>query len=281
MSTPYGRLERGTIAAYNAIYSATMALPPKRDFHPQFPVTVTDVVDISPAFRRVTLRAGDLTGLRLLGADEYVGLFMPAPGVSLHLPDNALNPRPALARLEESVRPELRWYTIRNHRPEVGEVDIDIVSKGHDGPGARWIGRVRAGDVIGLRVQSAPYGSAPPAGHHFLLADETGLPGALAILDARPVGTTLTVLVEVPNEDYLPADARHHDIAVVHRGDRTPGTALIPALQSTQLPPLDYAWVCAEAATVAAARRHLVKEVGLGRRKIMASGFWKVGSERL
>ena len=285
-TTTYSRRERGAIAAYSAMYGATMALPPRRDFYPQFPATVNAVQDLAPAFRRVTLQAAPLRGLTLLGPDEYVGLYLPSPGVDLYLPEDSLNPRPALSRLPVEVRPDLRWYTIRAHRRAHGEVDIDIVSKGHDGPGARWIGRVRVDDSIGLRIGSAPYASAPRNGHHVLLADETGLPGALAVLDASARLPTsarpqLTVLLEVPGQGHLPDDAHRAGIDVVYRGEGAPGSALLPALSDLALGRPDYAWVCAEAATIAGARRHLVKERCMSRRKVMASGFWKVGSERL
>lgn len=286
MSGHYGLLERTTMGAYNSLYAATMAMPPKREHYPQFTARVSAVSDPTPAFRRVTLAAPEWASVVRTGADEYVGLFMPPAGTALVLPDNALNPRTPLAKINEEVRPDLRWYTLSDHRAEVGEVDIDIVSgghDGHDGPGARWTSRVRVGDPVGVRVQTGPYGSAPTHGHQLLLADETGLPGLLAILRAHgdEPHRHLSALVEVPGEDHVLPGTRELGVQVVLRGDDAPGSALLPTLAATPLPELDFAWVCAEAATIAGARRELVKERGLARRKVMAIGFWKVGRERL
>ncbi len=45
MTSRYSVLERGTDAAISAAYSAVSAMPPKRDWYPQFPATVTEVSD--------------------------------------------------------------------------------------------------------------------------------------------------------------------------------------------------------------------------------------------
>lgn len=180
MSKRGNLLESTAKSTIRAVYSRSMALPPERDHCPQFSARVTAVTDLTPAFRRVTITASEISDVALMGPDEYVGLFMPPPGQGLQMPDYAgLNPRSTLSRIPEASRPDLRWYTVREHRAALAEIDIDIVSRGHDGPGARWITRVKPGDPVGLRFQTAPYGSAPDVGHHVLIADETGLPGVL------------------------------------------------------------------------------------------------------
>ncbi|WP_168581479.1 siderophore-interacting protein [Gephyromycinifex aptenodytis] len=285
--TRYGKVERGIVASYTAVASRAMALPPQREHYPQFPTQVVDVVDLSPAFRRVVLQAPELHTLERMGPDEYVGVFMPRPGIELVLPENVFNPRSALGRIPEHVRPELRWYTIRAHRPDEGRLDLDIISRGHDGPGAQWINSVAPGDHVGLRVQTALYASAPPTGHHLLLADETGLPGILSILDEhaqRSADTSpmprLTTLAEVPGADHIYDEVRMSGVDVRFRGDSAPGSALLPALRELTLGRIDYAWICAEGSTVAAAKKYLTKELGVPRRAITSSGFWRLGRAR-
>ncbi|WP_052466134.1 siderophore-interacting protein [Mobilicoccus massiliensis] len=270
-------LERGVVAAYSAVASATMAVPPKRTSCPQFVARVAGVRDLSPMFRRVTLDAPELETLERLGADEYVGLFMPRPGVPVQLPPAGDNPRGELTRVPEDVRPDLRWYTIRAQRGS--QIDIDIVNSAHDGPGARWTRAVRPGDEVGVRVQGALYAGAPAGGHQVLLADETGLPGLLAILEAHP-DRALTALVEVPTAEFVHDEVVAAGVPVVLRGDSAPGSALLAELEQAIVAPIDYAWVCAEAGTIAACRRHLVKQRGVSRRAVMASGFWRVGAPR-
>lgn len=284
MSKSGNLLENTAKSTIRAVYSRSMALPPERDHYPQFPARVTAVTDLTPAFRRVTITAPEISDVALMGPDEYVGLFMPPPGQGLQMPDYAgLNPRSTLSRIPEASRPDLRWYTVRQQRRELSEIDIDIVSRGHDGPGARWITRVQAGDPVGVRFQTAPYGSAPDVGHHVLIADETGLPGMLEILAAHAsdADRRFSAIVEVPSEDHVLPGTREAGITVVHRGDDVPGSALAAELGQQQLGRIDYGWVCAEAKTAALGRRFLVKECDVPRRQVMSSGFWKVGRARL
>lgn len=279
-------IERGLHAAYSAAASLTMALPPQRDTCPSTAARITDVRRLSPAFTRVTLAAETFRTLELTGPDEYFGLFMPPPGAPVTLPEeDESNPRAAVATMPDDVRPELRWYTIRELRRRDGEIDVDVVSVGHDGPGARWVRSVAAGDEVGVRVQSALYSAAPTQGHHLLVADETGLPGMLAVLDANAAlapsaRPRLTCVLEIPDDAYLHAEVLVADIQVVRRGSGTPGSALRAALPELDLDPVDYAWVCAEGGTVAAVKRHLTRERGLSRRAITASGFWSLGRPR-
>ena len=284
MSKRGNLLESTAKSTIRAVYSRSMALPPERDHCPQFSARVTAVTDLTPAFRRVTITAPEISDVALMGPDEYVGLFMPSPGQGLQMPDYAgLNPRSTLSRIPEASRPDLRWYTVREHRAALAEIDIDIVSRGHDGPGARWITRVKPGDPVGLRFQTAPYGSAPDVGHHVLIADETGLPGVLEILSAHKSDPELrfSAIVEVPSEDHVLPGTREAGIAVVCRGGDDPGSALAAELGQQQLGRIDYGWVCAEAKTAALGRRFLVKECDVPRRQVMSSGFWKVGRARL
>ncbi|MEI4908182.1 siderophore-interacting protein, partial [Klebsiella pneumoniae] len=66
------------------------------------------------------------------------------PGVEL--------PRPftteAARALLPTAQPRLRRYTIREHRPELAEVDMDFVLHGPDQLASGWAERVRPGDEV-------------------------------------------------------------------------------------------------------------------------------------
>ena len=144
------------MATRRLVRASDAATPLVREDAPQFVATVVEVADLGGGMRRVTCEAPTLRDFVACGPDEYVGLVMPAAGRPLVMPDpDAVDMRGSVAAIPAMDRPALRWYTIRAHRRAHGEVDIDIVSKGHDGPGARWIGRVRVDDSIGLRIGSA------------------------------------------------------------------------------------------------------------------------------
>jgi hypothetical protein len=52
-------------------------------------------------------------------------------------------------------------YTIRNIRPELGEIDVDVVVHEHGGPGSRWAERAEIGSqVAAIWSRSHPVTSA-------------------------------------------------------------------------------------------------------------------------
>lgn len=250
----------------------------------QFAMTVRAVTDVASQVRRVTCAAPELLEYAANGPDEYFGLLMPGPS-GLHLPDDGVNVRRSVARMPAEDRPGLRWYTIRAVRPDSGEIDVDIVRHGDAGPGTAWAGRVEVGDRAGFRQGTALYADTWPQ-PQLLVADETGAPALAAILEAWAAPTQPVAIVEVPDLDHLSPLPAGVEVTVVERGSRTPGSAALQAVQdryaagSSLGDELGFAWVCGESQLATAVRRHLVKGCGLDRRRVMFSGFWKLGAAR-
>jgi NADPH-dependent ferric siderophore reductase len=104
---------------------------------------VTAVRDLTPHMRRLTIAAAEFADYAPVGPDEYLGLLLPRnERVPLVLPanDGTGNIRAATASLPGAERPDLRWYTLRDHRPDSREIDIDFVLHGDEGPGTRFAG---------------------------------------------------------------------------------------------------------------------------------------------
>ena len=89
-----------------------------------------------------------------------------------------------------------RRYTIRSFDPERKTVTIDVSLHGA-GPGTDWISAARPGDRIDAIGPRGKITVRPEADWHLFLADETGLPGALAMLEALPPGSTASAVFEV------------------------------------------------------------------------------------
>lgn len=283
--THYSRLERFQMGAYRAYAAALQAMPMDRTFYDQWIATVKNVTDVAGCVKRITLHAKQFAVFTPNGPDEYFGLIMPPAGVPLTMPDvSRMDVRAAIAAIPEPARPDLRFYTIRHHRPAVGEIDVDIVTHGDAGPGSAWALRVAPGDRCGYRVGSGAY--IPPAEgeHHLLIADETALPAVAAIADTLrdhpETHDRVTALVELPDDEHATDYKPPFPSTTFYRGHNAPGSALLPELQSLTLPPLTYAWVCGESALATGARRHLVKTLGMPRRSVMFSGYWKLGAAR-
>lgn len=275
-------VERLVGGAYQRWVDSVMAAPVPRDRYRHLRATVVGVEEVARSVRRVTLTG--LADYAPNGPDEYLGLFLPRPGLPLVLPaESDLRVRAELARIPQERRPDLRWYTLRAHRG--AEVDIDIVRHGDEGPGTAWAGRVAVGDEVGVRQGSAAYRPPRPTDHQLIVADETALPALAGIIDlanSQPAHgwRHVRALVEIPDDDHAtPLPEAPFEVGVHHRRGE-PGSGLLPHLERLGPRTVTSAWVCAEAGTVAAARRHLLKHVGVDKRAMFYSGYWKVGQAR-
>lgn len=120
-------------------------------------------------------------------------------------------------------RPPMRTYTIKALRPEMGEVDIDFVIHGDEGPASHWAMNADIGDKIYIRSycyldqiatpdpsqkiekQTGGFVWAPPkaAQNILLMADETALPAAIGIIDQLaklPRPPIVNAYFEVPEQ---------------------------------------------------------------------------------
>ncbi|SDH96273.1 NADPH-dependent ferric siderophore reductase, contains FAD-binding and SIP domains [Sinosporangium album] len=279
----YSKLDQLQFAVVGKVASMMMAMPERRTTFEQFLMTVSRVEALGPHIRRITFHAPEFSTFALSGADEYFGLLIPRPDASAFTMPSAerLNLRQAVQKLPEAERPDLRWYTIRAFRPEVAEIDVDVVLHGDAGPGSRWAGAAAPGDVAGFRASGSSYRVREPGLRQLLVADEAAMPALSAILEALPVGAeNVQAMVELPDESYKVEVDTHLAVRYLFRGGAAPGSLAVKAVADAAVSELDYAWVCGESALATGIRRHLVKERGLDRKKIMFSGYWKLGQAR-
>ncbi|MBM0224984.1 MULTISPECIES: siderophore-interacting protein [Micromonospora] len=262
------------------------ALAPAPPRYRCYPAVVVGTRRVGASLVRVTLGDDGLAGFAGGGRDQSVSLFLPHPGQLEPVlpPETEEDWFTAWRAMDPAVRAVMRSYTIREHRPERTEVDIDLVRHGDTGPASRWAGRTGPGDrvvVLGPAVQDErTVRFRPPADTDgvLLVADETALPAVERILAWLPAGTRARVLVEAPD----PADLRplptaaEVEVTWVFRAGRR--VALLPALRAVDLPTTTpYAWVAGEAGMVRAVRRQLVGERGLNRRQVTFAGYWRRG----
>lgn len=269
-------------------YRNSMAEVAEREGHAQFEATVARVRDLNSVMRRITLAAPEFTSYYLAGPDEYFGLLMPGPDGRLHMPDGErVNPRAAIAEMPEDEQPGLRWYTIRELRRAEAEIDVDIVTHGDSGPGSSWASRASVGDPVGFRSGGALYTTYDPERQLFV-ADETAVPALLAILEDRErrglsgLGEGISAHVEAPSAEVLSGMELPAEISLHERGDEDPGTAVLAAIRADEAATADlgYAWLCGESGLATSLRRHLVQEVGMDKKAITFSGYWKLGAAR-
>lgn len=249
---------------------------------------------LGPSLVRVTFTATateDGDGLRNFtagGRDQSLSLFLPHPGQDAPVvPVDAGDLHAVLGAhraLPEDERAVMRSYTVREHRADAGEVDIDFAVHDDGGPACRWALSAEPGHrvtVLGPAVaDNTGVRCRPPEDTDWVLiwADETALPAAAAILEWLPAGRKAKVWIEVPRTgDRLPlktdADA---DVTWLVREENAPPA--VEAVAAAQLPGgVPYAWIAGESGGVKALRRHLVNDRGFDRRRVTFVGYWKRG----
>jgi NADPH-dependent ferric siderophore reductase len=254
----------------------------------------------TPRVRRITFAGGDLATFEPLDApDQFLYLLLPPPGRD-ELTIDASFTWEGFYLMPEADQPVGAYYTVRHHRPAraagsggagLGEIDIDMVlhePAGHgsarEGASSAWAERARPGDPVALwgprTTFTPPRDPGEPVDWWLLVADDTGLPAAAAILDWLPPDATAHVIVEVADEDERIPLGGGPGVQVqwLYRGPAPAGTttALVDAVRSLALPPgRPYVWGGAESRTMAEIRRYLRREVGYPRERVSLTPYWR------
>ncbi|MBK7820295.1 MAG: SIP domain-containing protein [Tessaracoccus sp.] len=257
-----------------------------------FPITtrtlqVLAVADVTPGMRRVTLGGPELAAhvasngfpvaaFRSDGFDDEFKLLLTNPDLGI-----ALGPAQAdgvldWARYDEMV---VRTYTVRSWRPELGEVDVDLVLHG-SGPATTWAREARVGDPIQIAGPKASSGHPEGADWVLIAGDETALPSIGRWLENWPEGARAQVFIEVAERSHrqdLPVPPGV-EVTWLSRDGAAPGstTLLLDALTAADWwEGTAFAWVAGEALTLTPIRRWLRRDKGLSKEQIDVTGYWR------
>lgn len=257
-----------------------------------FPITtrtleVLGVCDLTPAMRRVTLggpqlrdhiaRSGYPVGpLRSSGFDDHIKLVLQHPEAT-----TLIAPSQADGLLNWPRHPHLltRTYTVRDWRPEIGELDIDLVMHGA-GPATTWAANASPGDQVQIAGPKLSAHHPTDTDWSLIAGDETALPAIARWLEQWPTGALAQVFIEVANlneRQPLPEPAGV-TINWLSRDDKDAGTTtlLLDAVRSADwLAGRPFAWVAGEANSVAPIRRWLKDERSLPAHRIEVAGYWR------
>jgi NADPH-dependent ferric siderophore reductase len=284
-------------------------------------VHVAALDPLSPHFVRVTFEADSLADLGWDGPDQRIKLVFPAEGQDAVAVPGGSDWYAAWRGMPDDARPPMRTYTTRYADPAGRRLIVDFVSHGDTGPATRWVNRAAIGDRI---VVIAPDGSGDNGGYEWhpgrataflVVADESAVPAAAAILESLPADAVGAAYLEVPAradrlELSVPAGvavtwlARDESAAAAHgelldaavragaEAWRSSGAvAATPddvesepdsgeLLWEVPEAPADaglYAWLAGEAGVITGLRRHLVRDLGVDRRRVAFMGYWKIG----
>jgi NADPH-dependent ferric siderophore reductase len=234
---------------------------------------VVRIVDLTPSMRRFTLRAEAFADFGVEQPGEIVTLGWPGPGQELVLPRSRW-------RFPPGTPEDQHWrnFTVRSFDAARAELDVDFFLHGDVGRAAAWALRAEIGDEVGFAGPRTHW-TGNGAAWSLLVADETGLPALLAILETLPAGHRATALAEVSDRSERQEVEIAADVELVWlvRGGRPPGTttALADAVASFDLPDgPGRVWGGGEAMAMRAVRDEMGAR-GVPRRSMQAMGYWK------
>lgn len=238
---------------------------------------------ISPHFVRVTLGGEDLTRFTWLGFDQWVRLAIPVSEKS------DLDRMPQTFDLKgwlryvvvpKGVRPVVRNYTLRQHRPQAHEIDIDFVVHGTEGVAGPWAGQAAPGDQVAFIDQGCGWRDLP-SDWSLLVADESGLPAVAGILRDLPRSASGHAIIEIPDDADQQETGAPDGVEVhwlVRDPDAAPGATALEALRGLEFPDgTPYAFVVGERGLATGGRRYLVGERGIAKEQVTFSGYWRIG----
>jgi NADPH-dependent ferric siderophore reductase len=172
--------------------------------------TVSATRPVGHSIVRITCAGEDFAWFADTGYDQRVKLILP-------LEDSGYRHFPAGQDWYERWRRQpaheqnpIRTYTVRDVRRELGEVDIDLVLHGINGPASAWAAQVEPGDAVAILGPNARFDGdhggiefrTPSPGARLLLAgDETAQPAITRILEQLPRDSTGLALLEMPHPD--------------------------------------------------------------------------------
>jgi NADPH-dependent ferric siderophore reductase len=223
-----------------------------------FELEVVDAVPVTPIMRRIRCTASNLSDLVYQPGQDLM-LAVPADGVAFR-----------------------RRYTIRRIDRTAGTLDLEMVVHG-DGPGARWAAGAREGDRIEAIGPRGKIGLDPQAAWHLFAADESGIPGTFAMIEALASGATAIALLEVagPEEEQVLIVNPGVTVRIEWLGRQgvEPGrsTVMIDATREVELPHgYGHSYLAGELKVVAGMRTTL-SERDLAPEQISAKPYWRSG----
>ena len=233
---------------------------------------VLRTVRLTPNMHRVTISGEELAAFPEGQEGAHIKLMLPAPSQSESefAAQLAAGPR----------RPITRTYTIRHHRPDLGEIDIDFAL--HDeGRACKWALEAACGDFIAIAGPSPKKMTDFAADWFLLAADMTAIPAAAAALEDMPANAQGHAVFEIASwVDRQPISAPP-GISIDWLVAPASGVAVEPQLEAMRALPWRNGrpgiFVAGESSVMKSLRQFLTEERGVERKAMYASAYWKVG----
>lgn len=221
---------------------------------------VLAINDISPNMRRITLGGPALADFPRDQVGGYIKLFLKNPG---------------------QEGPAVRTYTVRSHREEENELDVDFVMHGDHGVASAWAMYTRVGDTVKVGGPGPKKIVDLAADWFFLVADMTALPALSVNLEALPKSATGYVVIEILDDNDRqelaapPGVELHWVVATNPAAGREAVLACVR--EQAWLDGRAAIWAASEFDTMKALRQYFKKERRIPTSDAYISSYWKYG----
>jgi len=235
-------------------------------------LTVSKAWHLTPNMIRVIFTGPELDGFPENCAGGNCKLLLPELG----------EPRADFAeRLGNGAKLTKRTYTVRSFDVETGELTIDFVAHGDNGPASRWAHHAEPGSFLGFAGPSGPKVTHFEADWYLVAADPSAIPVAAATLEAMPKDAKGIALFEVTSlEDRQDIRAPQGvDVHWLHHPDPTKPSAA----QEDFIRALDWpegrvqTCIAGESGVIRSLRDFIMNEKKLAKQDAYISGYWKIG----
>ncbi|AWM12748.1 NADPH-dependent ferric siderophore reductase [Flavobacterium sediminis] len=182
----------------------------------------------------------------------------------------------------ESVKENfyIRTYTLRALDWEQGEMVVDFVAHGDEGPASSWAIHAEVGDKLGVMMKVKNKALFPEeANRYFLFGDHTAVPVVSVMLEKLPVEAKGEVFLEVFDEsDILDLEAPK-GIKVNWLLNSKPGqqSSLFTKLSQLNLAAKDFVFAACEHGFANQMQSHLREQEILERKDWQVYAYWKYG----
>lgn len=229
-------------------------------------------VRLTPSMQRVTLEGDELAGFQEGREGAHLKIMLPArqQSESDFAAQIAHGPR----------RPITRTYTVRHHRPDMGEIDIDFALH-PEGRACHWAVSAQPGDFVAIAGPGAKKLTDFSADWFLMVADMTAIPAAAAALEDMPRDCRGHAVFEIASWDDRQPFQAPPGIDICWLINPAPHIANDRQLQIVKSLPWPEGspgvFVAGESSVMKSVRQYLTEERGLSRKGLYASAYWKIG----